>query len=109
MTHYEMIEAVCTGHKGEELSRETLNEMISSRFGKLNSTIIFTDYCYNRINKGIKFDKHLLVWLSAGKYEFVGSNYRYSGDIYWKPKGEQEQVVGKWKDGEYKLFDDRIM
>lgn len=105
ITHYEMIEEVCREHKREELSRKTLNDMIFSKFGKLKSTIIFTDYCYNRINKGIKFDKYILIWLSAGKYEFVGSNYRYTGDIYWKPKGKLEKVVGHWKDGEYELFD----
>lgn len=50
ITHYEMIEEVYREHKREELSRKTLNDMIFSKFGKLKSTIIFTDYCYNRIN-----------------------------------------------------------
>lgn len=69
-----------------------------------------SDYCYNRLNGGMDFtDKddlliqtRLFEYLERGKYQILGMNYPYTGDVWHKPKGGKEEKVGEWKDGKYK-------
>lgn len=68
-------------------------------------TILPSDYCYNRINKGIDFTKH--VFISIGdQYKFVGRSYPFSGPIYWSPLGSKDRVVGVWRNGRFELWED---
>jgi hypothetical protein len=60
------------------------------------------DYCYNRLNKGISFDKHIFVRLSKDVYKFVGENYKYTGPVYYRPQGfKADLVAGHWKNGKF--------
>jgi hypothetical protein len=73
---------------------------VQQRFGTNRSSIIPSDYCYNRRNKGIPFDKHIFEWLGRSQYRYLGENHPYSGRVVWQPAGEgEEQIVGEWRDG----------
>ena len=94
------------------ISLKELYELLSARFQTKEGSIIPSDYCYNRVNKGIDFYKkpRLLKFLGDGMYECLGENYPYTGDVYTREKGSQaEEIVGTWKDGVFtknKTWDD---
>jgi hypothetical protein len=54
------------------------------------SSIILSDYCYNRKNDGIKFDKHIFQYIDHNRYKFLGENYPFTGLIIHKPKGAKK-------------------
>jgi hypothetical protein len=65
------------------------------------SSVIPSDYCYNMINKGIKFRKdNRLFENHGGEYRYLGLNYNYNGKIYWKGK-----AVGQWENGEFSFWE----
>ena len=47
-----------------------------------------SDYCYNRKNKGINYNKqpHYFLRLGRGKYKYVGKDYIFTGEIEEKPR-----------------------
>ena len=65
-------------------------------------SVLPSDYCYNLINKWEgSFCYPLLEWVERGRYRFLGPDYPYTGDVFWK--GER---VGTWRDGACTLFHD---
>jgi hypothetical protein len=79
--------------------------MLKLKHGTNPSSIILSDFCYNRINDGIKFDKHIFQYLAPKTYKFLGENYPYSGLIIHKPKGQKiEKILGEWKCGKKTLY-----
>lgn len=86
------------------ISLRELYELLGARFQTNSGSIIPSDYCYNRANKGIEFDKkpRLLEFLGDGMYECLGENYPYNKQVYTKPKGSKDDVVvGHWEDGTF--------
>ena len=86
------------------ISLKELYELLGARFQTKEGSIIPSDYCYNRVNKGIDFYKkpRLLEFLGDGMYECLGENYPYDKAVYTKPKGsKQEIVVGHWENGTF--------
>lgn len=81
-----------------KISLKELYELLGARFQTNSSSIIPSDYCYNRVNKGIEFHKkpHLFKFLGDGMYECLGENYRYTGDVENASDGT---VVGSWENG----------
>lgn len=87
---------------GYRISSQELKELLGARFGTNYSSIIPSDYCYNRVNKGIVFMKHprLLAYSGHGIYECLGENYPYDKSVYAQPKGTKDEViVGVWQNG----------
>lgn len=82
----------------------TLQELYSimmKRYGTKEGSIIPSDYCYNRVNNGITLKKPAVFeFLGSGNYRCLGSDYPYNGNIYHKPKGHGEFIVGKCINGE---------
>lgn len=40
----------------------------------------------------------------------MGKDYLYTGEIYWKPKGQKEKiVVGKWVNGKRKIYSEKFI
>ncbi len=77
-----------------------LHAFIQERYKIADSSIIPSDYCYNRINDGITLSKPTLFeHLTRGQYRCLGLNYPYNGDIYHK-----EQIVGKCKNGVREVY-----
>lgn len=81
-----------------KISLKELYELLSARFQTNSGSIIPSDYCYNRVNKGIDFQKkpHLFVFLGEGLYECLGEDYPYTGEIENASDG---LVVGHWENG----------
>ncbi|MDU0946027.1 MAG: hypothetical protein ACLTA8_01175 [Intestinibacter bartlettii] len=62
------------------------------------------DYCYNRTNEGIDFEKHshLFEKDDDGSYVVLGENYQYSGPVYCRCRCETEgSISGLWTNGLY--------
>lgn len=85
-----------------KISLKELYELLGARFGTNTGSIIPSDYCYNRTNKGIEFLKkpRLFSFLGDGLYECLGEDYSFNGSVYACEKGSTEKIeVGSWKDG----------
>ena len=87
-----------------KISLKELYELLGARFQTNSSSIIPSDYCYNRVNKGIDFNKkpHLFRFLGDGMYECLGENYPFTGDVENASDGT---VVGSWKNGSFQEND----
>ena len=83
-----------------KISLKELYELLGARFETNSGSIIPSDYCYNRVNKGIEFHKkpRLFNFLGDGMYECLGENYLYTGDVENASDGT---VVGSWKNGTF--------
>lgn len=91
-----------------KISLKEFYELLGARFNTNQSSIIPSDYCYDRVNKGIKFTKNtrLLLFLGDGMYECLGENHPYTGMVYTREKGSVEDIaVGEWRNGELTKFD----
>lgn len=87
-----------------KISLQEIYELLGVRFHTNQDSIRPSDYCYNRVNKGIDFFKwpRLFRYLGEGMYECLGENYPYTGDVYTREKGSKtDEVVGTWKDGAF--------
>ena len=85
-----------------KISLKELYELLGARFGTNSGSVIPSDYCYNRTNKGIEFLKkpRLFSFLGDGTYECLGENYPFNGSVYTCEKGSSEEVeVGTWENG----------
>jgi len=85
-------------HFGEVLTRKQIIDMIVEAYPGTNRTsVIPSDYCYNRCNRGIEFEStsHLLEYQGNARYKVLGHDFDYDGPIYWKDK-----QVGEWRRGE---------
>ncbi len=103
MTIYNQLKSELIIDKTYSLSEIQL--ILNYKFNTNIRSIIPSDYCYNRLNKGIKFDKHLFIYLERNLYKYVGENYKYSGKVYHKPhKSNNEIEVGEWTNGNYCIF-----
>lgn len=100
MTIYEQIKTICANKVNKVIKPIDIRNELLYKYGTNPGSVILSDYCYNRYNKGINFDKHLFHYINRGAYKYLGENYPYTGLIFSKAKGaEKEIVVGKWKNG----------
>jgi hypothetical protein len=100
MNIYEKILNALTPLTQNNFTTHEIKKIVHEKYGTNWSSVIPSDFCYNRINQGIKFDKFLFIRLSRGNYHFVGENYPYNGFVYKKPSGDTiESVAGEWRDG----------
>lgn len=105
MTIYEQIKEVLKEKKGDTISSIEIKEKLITKYKTNASSIILSDYCYNRYNNGIPFTKHLFVYINRSTYRYVGEDYPYTGLIFHKAKGsEYESVVGEWDNGQLFLY-----
>lgn len=107
MNIYDQIIAVCKDHEGEILTSSQIKDMVFKKFDTNRNSVLPPDYCYNRINKGIVFNKHIFVMINHNEYKYVGKNYPYSGRILSRPKGTtQDNIVGEWENGQFHLYEE---
>lgn len=79
----------------QTFDRKQIIDMVLAAFpGTNESSVIPSDYCYNIVNKGIKFDHHLFEYLDDSMYRVLGKNFPFVGAIFWKGK-----KVGEWRKG----------
>jgi hypothetical protein len=86
---------------GEEFTRTEIVKKVTDIYGYME--IIPSDYCYNRVNKGIDIEKNLkehrclFEYISRNRYKYIGAGQPFNGDLFHKPKSGKEYVVGKVK------------
>ena len=89
--------------KGHIYSRKQIETLVSERYHNITS-ILPSDYCYNRINKDTfkDFEKrmHLFDYMGRNKYKYIGENFPYTGKIE-----HLDRCVGEWKDGNILYLD----
>lgn len=101
---YEQLKQTLMKRKNELISPQELKKELFKRYGTNPNSVILSDYCYNRLNKGITFKNHLFIYLNRGMYKYIGENAPYSGFIYAYSKIlGADQVVGSWVDGQASL------
>ena len=84
----------------EPIPREEIKRAAAALGSYKESSLIPSDYCYNRINADpASFQRCLFVWETSGLYRYVGENYPYTGAVIWKPQNSHERQVGEWKNG----------
>ena len=85
---------------GHIVSSKEIKKMLHERYEINEDSVIPSDYCYNRINDGIKLSwPTLFEYVKDGEYRCLGENYPYNGDIYHK-----KFVVGKCENGVRRIF-----
>ncbi|OEH92685.1 DUF7225 domain-containing protein [Bacillus solimangrovi] len=109
MTIYEQIKEYCKGKMNQIIEVHEIKRQLKCKYGTNPDSVILSDYCYNRYNKGIVFDKHLFQYINRNSYKYIGENYPYTGLIFHKPKGKDvEDVVGEWNNGKKTIFEELI-
>ncbi|MBU9711606.1 DUF7225 domain-containing protein [Evansella tamaricis] len=107
MKIYEQIKKVMEGKEKTLTTSSELKKELNEKYGTNPSSIILSDYCYNRYNAGIKFDKHLFEYINRSTYKYLGESFPYTGLIFHKPKGsESEFVIGEWNEGVKQLYNE---
>lgn len=106
MTIYEQLREILKGKEMQEVKLPEIKEQLHSTFGTNPSSVILADFCYNRYNDGIPFDKHLFEYRGRGRYLYLGENYKYTGLIKHKPRGSKKETdKGEWQKGKIILYD----
>lgn len=61
---------------------------LTKRYKRPRYCYIPSDYCYNRTNKGIKYENqpHYFLYLERGKYQYKGKNYDFKGIVESDPR-----------------------
>ena len=76
-----------------EFSTRWFKAELSKQFKRSENCYIPSDYCYNRTNKGVNYDRqtHYFLHIGRGKYQYVGKNYQYKGNIEQYPQNKKLQ------------------
>ena len=84
----EIEEFVSSMKKGTIFSTKWFKTSLSKKYNRSEGCYIPSDYCYNRKNKGINYDKqpHFFMYESRGKYKYVGKNYPFDGKVEENPR-----------------------
>ncbi|MBM7577845.1 DUF7225 domain-containing protein [Jeotgalibacillus terrae] len=107
MKIYDQLVEVMSGRVNDFVSRAEVQHQLFMKFGTNPESVILSDYCYNRFNKGIRFDKHLFIYINKSTYKFVGEHHRYTGLIFHRAKSTvEEKIVGEWKNGEKVMYEE---
>lgn len=101
LTIYEKFIEAFEGNIGDTLTAAEIKKRLVTKFNVSPDSINAADYCYNRYNKKRAFNKNLFLYIDRNEYKYVGENYLYTGPVFHKPIGaEDEIVVGEWVNGQ---------
>lgn len=106
MGYYEKIRDACRYNQGEIFSVNEIFEILKDLYPKENiqkKSILLADYCYNCVNQGINFNKHIFLRVGEKSYKFVDEDFPYEGGIFYTSGNSWSHArkVGVWVDGEY--------
>ncbi len=106
LTIYEQLLSTLSDRVGALLTAADIRRCVVGAFGTNPSSVIPSDYCYNRLNLGVPDPKPLFLRVGAGEYQFVGPSYPYTGLVYGRPRGTTtDRVVGERVEGVLRLYD----
>lgn len=99
----EFVEETFKHEIGNTFTRSEIIDRVHEKSGFKRSSIIPSDYCYNRRNKGIIFPGWCLFErVENGMYKYLGPGYKYSGPVFFREKSMFEDgVFGHWRSGVY--------
>lgn len=95
---------VSSNGTGSKMTTDELYSLVIAKYNMNRNSFLPADYCYNRTNEGINFEKHshLFERTDDGYYLVLGEHYPYSGPVYYRRKGETVyNVRGVWNNGIY--------
>ena len=77
---------VSSNGTSSEMNREQLYQLVTANYPMNKNSFLPADYCYNRTNEGIDFEKHvhLFARTDEGNYLILGEDYSYSGPVYYR-------------------------
>ena len=84
----EVEEFVKTLPMGAEFTGTWFKKTISKQYNRPIGSYIPSDYCYNRKNNGINYEKqpHYFLYLERNKYKYVGKSYVHTGEVGHNPR-----------------------
>jgi len=104
MTIYEQIIETFNDRMGSIFSSSEIKNELTAKYGTNANSIIPSDYCYNRLNTGITFNKHLFEYIDTNHYRYLSAEFPFTGLIYHKPANQTlDFIVGEWIAGR-KIF-----
>ncbi len=95
---------VSSNGTGSKMTTDELYSLVIAKYNMNRNSFLPADYCYNRTNEGIDFEKHshLFERTDDGYYLVLGEHYPYSGHVYYRRKGETvDNLRGVWNNGLY--------
>lgn len=104
---YDQIKELLAPRKNKLVFSNEIKWALQTKYGTNPGSIMLSDYCYNRYNEGIAFTHHLFEYVTRSTYKYLGEHYPYTGYVYQKRRGsDEERVVGEWRNGVKVLYDD---
>jgi len=105
---HQLIE-VCRSAPDSLLTASEIKRRVVERFGTNPSSVIPSDHCYNRWNRGIKIRDPLFVRVGTSEYRFIGPGQPFTGLIFGRPRGcDADQIVGEWIDGKATIYEQSL-
>ena len=100
MTIVEYVDNALRKQNKKIFSRKEIINICCNEYNLKPTSVIPSDYCYNKTNNGISFSSstRILIQTENGEYQYVGKNFRYSGPVYNKGI-----IIGHWADGCFHL------
>ena len=103
---YEQLVEVLKGQEGKLVDSADVTKPLKQKYDTNPSSVLLSDYCYNRFNYGISFQQHLFEYVTRSTYKVLGEDYPYTGFIFHKMRGKAvDEVVGEWRNGVKFLYD----
>lgn len=97
---------VCRTTPGRLLTAFEIKRRVIDSFGTNANSIIPSDHCYNRWNRGIRIRTPIFVRVGKSEYRYIGPNQPYTGLVFGRPKGTTaDKIVGEWVDGALTLYE----
>lgn len=108
MKVYDQLIEVLKTRKNEIVTTKEMRNILHETYGTNPTSVILSDFCYNRVNDGIAFNQHLFQYLTNSRYKYLGEHYPYTGLVFRKPRQSSEEfIAGEWHNGVKKLFEEQ--
>ena len=105
MTIYEQLLAIFEQNDDRIYTTGEIKSRLARRFKTNPSSVIPSDYCYNRWNHGVKEQPPILLWVRTGEYRFIGPDQPWNGEVWGRPFGTSgDRVIGECVNGVRKLY-----
>lgn len=95
---------VSSNGTASKMTSDQLYSLVTATYPMNRNSFLPADYCYNRTNEGIDFERHshLFERTDDGNYLVLGEDYSYSGPVYYRRRGEKKDSIrGVWTNGLY--------
>lgn len=112
MTIFDQIQEVLENKIGSEVTSAEIRNTLKAKYGTNETSVILSDYCYNRKNDGMEFkiETRIFEYIGRNRYKYLGQNYRYTGKVVHKPiNSKAEEIEGEWINGIYTQYNKAVI